>query len=58
MRKTYRNLSEEEKEAKRENGKDRYRNMTEDNKQAKRVLKKLSGVKKLKYRFFVYYKDE
>ena len=37
----YRNLPEEEKEAKREYEKNRYRNMTKDKKNAKKMLKKI-----------------
>ena len=50
----YRNLSEEEQEARKEYGRNRYRNMTEDKKkQAKRVTKKTIIQQKIKCIFCI-----
>ena len=49
----YRNLSEEEKEAKREYGRSRYRNMTEDKKSKLKDYQKNYQAKKIYINFFV-----
>ena len=43
----YKNLSEEDKNKKRQYGKNRYHNMSEEKKQKLRVSKKISGSKKV-----------
>ena len=47
----YRNLSEDEEEAKRKHERDRFRNVKERKKQAKRILKKLSSNRKNKIKY-------